>query len=422
MRKTILMIPILLIIFISLFSAENMIWMKIGEFSTDFEAPDYSSLNLNRDMPKTDSEYYLVQFNSGTQQSWKDNIKSTGAKIFDYIPDNAFIIKMNTEQYNAVSKMNFVKFMQVYQPAYRIEPSLVFNEHKSMDNEKSGEIRLLVKAFDSENIEQFHNNLKSIEDVTYVEGDEYVRLSVPEEKARDAAIMIANLPGVYWVEREYPAALHNAWSRWIMDSFDTLSMKNGSDSWYGQFTLSSAADSARMTLYAHGLYGQGQIVGDDDTGLDWDNIYFRDPTQPVWYDKDKDQDCENPNMNHRKIIAYNVQADTFDLSSSGHGTHTNGSVAADSLGSNFPNTTSIPRVTGMAPLAKLAFTDIGASGDALVLPTDYRDIYLWAYDAGARITTSSWGQSSGGYSSYTLQAIQILTGIQSILLQQQRIL
>ncbi|MDD3804201.1 MAG: S8 family serine peptidase, partial [bacterium] len=202
--------------------------------------------------------------------------------------------------------------------------------------------------------------------------------------------------------------LHNAWSRWRMDNFDTLYYNNGtSDSWKSALNLSSANDYLRLRMYSKGLYGQNMIVGDDDTGCDWDNIYFRDPsgTKPV-YDKDKDRDCESTGS-HRKLVAYNVHADTFDLSSSGHGSHTTGSVAADSLNSGLPSATAFARVMGMAPLAKLAFTDIGGTGDALVLPTNYADIYEWAYDAGARIHTSSWGQSSGGYSNYTANSQQL---------------
>jgi hypothetical protein len=79
------------------------------------------------------------------------------------------------------------------------------------------------------------------------------------------------------------------------------------------------------------------------------------------------------------------------------------------MNSNHPASTVLERAMGMAPLAKLAFTDIGGSGDALVLPTNYADIYRWGYNAGARISSSSWGQSSGGYSSYTAYCEQLDT-------------
>ena len=42
------------------------------------------------DMP----EYYIVQFDSPIQKSWKKALQAEGAKIFDYVPDFAFIIRL----------------------------------------------------------------------------------------------------------------------------------------------------------------------------------------------------------------------------------------------------------------------------------------------------------------------------------------
>ncbi|MCK4523793.1 S8 family serine peptidase, partial [candidate division WOR-3 bacterium] len=191
------------------------------------------------------------------------------------------------------------------------------------------------------------------------------------------------------------------------DTYDTIGMTAILSTWYAQMSISSAADSARMQLYAHGLYGQGQIVGVDDTGLDWDNVYFRDPAQSIYYDKDNDTICESPNLLHRKVIAYNPFIDTFDLNNSGHGTHTSGSVLADSLGSNIPNDTLFARGMGMAPAAKLAFFDLQNSSGSFFTPTNLSLIYVWAYNAGARITSSSWGVGTGGSSSYTSRSQQL---------------
>lgn len=382
----------------------STIKLKIAEFDPKHNVPDFSKQGLQREYIKSDSEYYLVQFNGRIMPHHKAELQSLGAEIFDYIPDNAFIVKLTSSQFEKVKGKSYVRFMQIWQPAYRISPELVNKEQVPLKNEQPGIITLHVSAFWGEDAEELKGMLKAIPDVNVIKGERIVKIEVPARMARDIAVQIANWPSVYWVERYYPVELHNAWSRWIMDTFDTLNMDNGSGAWYGQFTLSSAADSARMPLYANGLYGQGQIIGDDDTGLDWDNVYFRDPTESVEYDKDGDDVCENPNYNHRKVVAYNVIADTFDLNSSGHGTHTSGSATADSLGSDLLNSGILPAGNGMAPLAKLAFTDIGTTGDGLVLPTDIGDMYRWAYSAGAKITTSSWGYSAGGPGNYTQDA------------------
>jgi len=402
-------LTLLIVMFIMIGASDSsMLLFKIKNFSTDFEAPDFSTIGLSKENAKSEFDYYIIQFSSTVMPSHRQDIERIGGRVFDYIPNNAYIVKMPTAKFSALASMKSVKFVQLYQPAYRVSPDLINNEQVSHEKEKAGYIRMLVSAFYGEDPISFNEKLSQIPNVTIIEGFMPIRIEVPQEKAKEVATAIANITETYWVERDYPVELHNAWSRWIMDTFDTLYYKNGTlDSWKAALTISSASDSARMQMYAHGIYGQNMIVGDDDTGCDWDNIYFRDPSgiKPI-YDKDKDRDCENVGTN-RKIVAYNVHADTFDLASSGHGSHTTGSVAADSMGSGLPSVTAFARVMGMAPLSRLAFTDIGNSSDGLVLPTNYNDIYDWAYDAGARIHTSSWGLSSGGTSAYTTNSQQL---------------
>lgn len=384
----------------------NMLNLKIGSFTTDMEPPDFGNIGMARKTAGM-TDYYVVQFKSRIMSTDRDQLLALGAEIFDYIPDDALIVKLDHEGIDRIKGMKQVKFMQIWQPAYRIEPSILDGENKATDIETDGKLSLKVGIFNSADLDNVMSDIRGINGTEIIQEDMTALIKVDEAMFRDVAIAVASIKDVYWVERAYPEVLHNTWSRWIMDSFDTLSMRGSLGKWYVQMSLADSADSMMLPLYAHGIYGQNQIIGDDDTGLDWDNVYFRDEANPVLYDKDYDTICENPSSLHRKIIAYNVYADTLDQDASGHGTHTSGSAAGDSLGNNLPSATFISRGTGMAPLAKLAFCDIGNSSGYLVLPSNYGYIYTWMYNAGARITTSSWGQIPGGYSSYTLDARNI---------------
>jgi hypothetical protein len=259
-------------------SDSSMLLFKIKNFSTDFEAPDFSTIGLSKENAKSEFDYYIIQFSSTVMPSHRQDIERIGGRVFDYIPNNAYIVKMPTAKFSALASMKSVKFVQLYQPAYRVSPDLINNEQVSHEKEKAGYIRMLVSAFYGEDPISFNEKLSQIPNVTIIEGFMPIRIEVPQEKAKEVATAIANITETYWVERDYPVELHNAWSRWIMDTFDTLYYKNGTlDSWKAALTISSASDSARMQMYAHGIYGQNMIVGDDDTGCDWDNIYFRDP-------------------------------------------------------------------------------------------------------------------------------------------------
>jgi hypothetical protein len=385
----------------------NILKFKIGSFNTTKGMPSYLKLGLERNPNYTESDWYIVQFAGPIEDAWRNEIKALGGKVHeDYIPDFGQIIKMNGEIKEKIEKLPFINFIGYYQPAFRINPNLL-EEPNHYSEDEPGRIMLLIAAFEESDETSLQKRLAAKSSVLVDgQGGKYLRISIPSDEAVEISKEIANYPEVFWVERYYKPVLHNAWSRWINQSLDTLNMKAAADSWKSELTISTHQDSVEMPIYARGLYGQGQIVGDDDTGMDWDNIYFRDGTGiiPV-YDKDKDTICENTTA-HRKIVAYNVHADTFDLSSSGHGSHTAGSIGADSLYWSTTQT-SLPRAMGMAPKCRIAFTDVGGASDALVLPTDYSDLYIWEYNAGARVTSSSWGQSAGGYSSYTLNAQQI---------------
>lgn len=382
-------------------SAGNSLSLKIASFSTDIEPPDFSYIGLSKD--KADNyEYYVVQFDSRIMPWNRTELEAAGAEIFDYIPNDALIIRVSNDIFDAVSSVKGIHFMQIWQPAYRIEPSILTEEHRSTPDEEPGILALNVALFASGDIEATADAIRSINGAELLESGEVMVVRTDEAHFRNVAAQIASLKDVYWVERAFPELLHNTWSRWILDSFDTLNMKGGKDAWNAAMTIADSTDSLVMPMYAHGLYGQNQIIGDDDTGLDWDNVYFRDETYPVLYDPDTDTICENPSSNHRKIVSYCAYADTYDMDVSGHGTHTCGSAAGDSLGTGLPSATSLSRGAGMAPLARLAFYDIGTSGGYLSIPSNYGYVYRWMYNAGARITTSSWGQGSGGYSSYTI--------------------
>ncbi|MFO8061524.1 MAG: S8 family serine peptidase [bacterium] len=407
MKKVIILISAVIII-MSL-SAESMIRLKVKEFNTDLSVPQFETEALNKEQMSGSEDYFLVQFSERIRPHHKDRLISMGGEFIDYIPDNAYIVKMDEEAFNQAKNSSFIKFIQLWQPGYKIAPYVLKSEHMEPHLELEGNnITLFITLFDENEAYQLTEFLKknSIEDFEI--DSRFARIRILPGQAKELAVELAGLKEVYWIERDFPIVMHNAWSRWISDSYARDGMSGGvGGHWYAQLRLASPEDSSRLAMYANSVFGTNQIVSVDDTGLDWDNIYFRDNSQPIYYDKDGDTICESPNYLHRKVVAYNAYVDTFDLNSSGHGTHTSGSVAGDSLGSNFPGDTIISRAAGMAPNAKLMFVDLGGAGDGLTTPLDYNKIYTWAYNGGARITSSSWGPGAPAASSYTSNSRQL---------------
>ncbi|KAG2387087.1 hypothetical protein C9374_002122 [Naegleria lovaniensis] len=148
-------------------------------------------------------------------------------------------------------------------------------------------------------------------------------------------------------------------------------------------------------FYDLGVFGSNQVVAVSDTGIDWDSCLFYDSSNPTIT-------VNTLNTKHRKIIEYDTvvvsQGSTTYKSDNkdgvdGHGTHVAASVCG-SIQNLKHNDSSNPVNTyhGIAPNAKLHFTDLQQTGQTLLLvPTTVSTIFMSGYYANARIFSNSWG-------------------------------
>ena len=67
---------------------------------------------------------YLVQFAGPVRDAWKDDVQRLGAHLYGYIPDYAFIARLDPSALPALRALDFVRWIGPYAPAYRIAPEL----------------------------------------------------------------------------------------------------------------------------------------------------------------------------------------------------------------------------------------------------------------------------------------------------------
>lgn len=157
-----------------------------------------------------------------------------------------------------------------------------------------------------------------------------------------------------------------------------------------------------------GLTGTGQVIGTIDSGVSMRSCYLRNEQ----LDQVPSFDCgatgEPPASGElvgagRKVVQYvrngqglNTGACGAAGDSSGHGTHTSGTLAGSPLcAGTCP--ASMSDFSGVAPGAKLAVFDAGPDERGyLVMPDDVRFAYAWALRAGAAVHSNSWGASGNG--------------------------
>jgi len=193
---------------------------------------------------------------------------------------------------------------------------------------------------------------------------------------------LVNQDFVEWVEPEYPAQLANDEAAQILNV-----------DWVG--------DSSNMGGPLNTLSGSGVIVAVTDSGLD------------TAVECTSLSHCGAVNGGvHPDFVGNIAYVESFHGSCSddgpndpnGHGTHVTGSV----LGDGSSSTSDGQDFAGMAPDAHLYMQAV-LCGSSLYPPADYEnDLFLPAYDFGARVHTNSWGTGPEGgtpnyYSSYTLK-------------------
>ncbi len=176
--------------------------------------------------------------------------------------------------------------------------------------------------------------------------------------------------------------------------------------------------SSSSPLAAAGLDGTNQVIHVMDSGLDFaSSPYFTDAGATLTPSSTPPTSLGT----HRKVAAYWSYTDALDLGG-GHGTHVCGSAAGDPRPTTGAGTTSAgDKATllagmGMAPGARLYFTDVGCdkpagqvctpppgipsatcgescapSRESLFIPDAVSDWLGPPYTAGARVSSHSWG-------------------------------
>ncbi len=312
--------------------------------------------------PEGQAGYYLIQFQGPIQKAWKEAVEQAGATLLDYIPDFTFIARMDGATREQVAGMPMVRWVGLYQPGYRIEPHLrtrLFgllempaeprDLRLSVFPDEEEYVRREVEALGGRIVEFSRNDLGAV-----------MRVQIDPFQAGT----LAGINGVRWVDMLPEWKLYNEKSADIMDVRDV---------WDN-----------------HGLYGQGQIVGVCDTGLD------QGSTNPAQLH----DDFEDGSGNSRVLQIFDRVGDGAADVNSGHGTHVAGSVLGNGQRSgsnppvhNYPSTC----FAGMAPEAQLVFQAVEDNNGYLSgIPADLNILFQEAYGAGARIHTNSWGSTEAG--------------------------
>ena len=342
-------------------------------------------------LPAGVAQYWLVQVKDGRFASAGAAISTAGAKVVGVVPDATLMVRATPAQRAAIARSDAVRWSAYYQPAWRVP--VAAGGRKGL-LQLPGTQTYRVSAFrDDPDPGSVGRALAELDGVEVVE-DAGVIVDVRATAAQVPAI--AAIRAVEWVGIKPEGRLHNANARWVTDT--------------GVRDVYGATRPGRLN-------GEGQTAAVADTGVNYKydlnhraHVAFRDCNESgickeaIYTQKQPGSSLGqlnrvvNHGTNHRKMVAY------FDLGAagpqpfdtSGHGSHTGGSVSGDQ-----PPYDAYTGDDGLAPAAMHVHQNIASSSGGLGgLPADSYDLWRQAYrprePSGVSETSGEQG-NPGGY-------------------------
>ncbi len=361
----------------SLAQAQGIL-LRSGTVDTSRSLPEIETAADSRD------EILLVQFPGPVTEAQEEALRKASLRVYAYLPENAFLVKMPAGARGKARAFG-ASWTGPYRSVFKMAPQVSsLRAAPGAGTRRIVMLHVLPDADVRDLARRIHDDLGISGVVGWGPGLFFsrIRLLMTESEIAEHRDDLARLREVFWIDLEPRRILLNDTSIWV-----------------GQ---AGVEGDGATPIFDQGIYGEGQIVGIVDTGIDADACWFQDPAfgLPVV------NACNRGTAvgGHRKIVAVdfldandcsNGIADT-EWDNLFHGTHVAGTVAGDNLAHPLAHDTA----DGMAPGARLVIQDAGFRTDPCAdLPglgcpvVDLKPIFEQAYDQGARLHTNSWGDS-----------------------------
>jgi serine protease AprX len=337
--------------------AGEKLWLKTGPVDLGATPGVFDSLDLNRYQAHYPSPYHVIQFHSRIKIKELNWLKMKGAEVINYLPEDALTIRIeNAFIANTLREDKRVRALSIYQPYWKVSPEI------SNFSPFFGKSWIAVKVFSLKEAEALSEFLIS-KHVLFTQNSEK-RFSVFTDSFQIGGI--ADLPGVEWLEIEYP------YRTFEFEIEPELGFQQ-----FGDYSNLTGFESGTKIMgfeptWSRGLTGRGQVVGVADTGLDTgeratlSGDFFNLTSAFGWAKRN------------------GVWSD-----SNGHGTHVAGSILGTGQSSQ-------GRIRGGAYESKLVVQALMDEMGKFKAP-GAKALLDEAYAQGVRVHSNSWGNEQPNY-------------------------
>lgn len=313
--------------------------------------------------------YAIVRFHGPIRAEWKDALETYGGRPIEYLPDDAFIVRVTPGSFSSLSESPGVDWVAPWEARFKIQAG------SDRPGKDAGNVELVLLLFPGEKISRVKREIREI-------GGEVLESSSNILRVRIDAALIDRVGGMEEVRSVEPFRL-----------FRTM---NEDCQWVTQ-----SGSYGTRPLWDHGLNGDGILLAVCDSGILPSHDMFTDPLYPITGFGDY--------PGHRKIAAY-WKADSTSAIVYGdhqgayyHGCHTICTAAGNDSSHGSSD------MDGSAPGARVFCIDGGGNSTSIYTPLDLGDLFEAVYNgngAGApRIMYNSWGLLGGGAYDYRCEQV-----------------
>jgi len=384
----------------------NLLILRAGVFDPASQQLDVSAVGAAADAA---SSYAIVQFQPQKADARKALV-ARGIDFLGYVPNNAYYVRLNGASLDELRGNPAVRWAGSVQPSMKLDPTL-WSAHRTTSAalQTDGRYEVIVEGFRGVASTKIQAALlKAVPgaEITMrserAEAAPYVRVKVAANDLNALLFAATAFDGVAFVSPWFQTTTTNAGSIGAIQ---------------GNLTTTCAGSGpicGATPMFDQGITGGGQIIAIGDSGTTVNAAWFatldkgNGPHAEVTFSDNPPPVLPNIGALHpdNKIIAYWLQPSgpvDYDYTS-GHGTHTTGTLVGDAAGTfgattYMPSTPLLPNhdlADGMAPNAQLLMQDIGGTDPRNVYVQDFEGTLEQAHGGGARIHSDSWGGGTSG--------------------------